>query len=361
MSADIVLQSEQIMAAAPVADHMYANSDSMLAVDFLAPIHHLATIMEAHPTATLWTATAAVAALGGLWEYRAQRRITRNEKALSDVYDDTIIENTPGRLKRLFNAAGSVACVGAAAFTYMNVPLWQQPQEKQSVPPAVEVVVEKSGATLLDGQAAATSIDTVLGLFLDNKKRFELTAFVAGVTPNGTTDVTKANIEDAQKQVPLGNAPVDKAFSLAVDDIISRRSALNPGEAVGESAIVVVTNGNTVAGPKSDAEIIATKSPVIIFDVNPKSANADALKAIATETGGQYLAATDFDTKEKLDAKFKAINVELTSTTKKSADNTNWPRRLITLGFSGATAALWMSKRKLSTVFGTNAKKKEMK
>ncbi|HTB48939.1 MAG TPA: hypothetical protein VK712_02555 [Verrucomicrobiae bacterium] len=149
-------------------------------------------------------------------------------------------------------------------------------------PPALEVVVDRSGATALalDGKPVIGQID---GLVTQLHGLQHVTAQAEVASFGGVSQPEP--LKDVKATQATGDAPLGEATGIALG-----RAGL--GASKHDAAVVVLTNGNSIGSPKDIASQEAKaheSTPIFIVNVEGAGSSATSdLRAIAQETGGRY-------------------------------------------------------------------------
>lgn len=317
------------MSISPMTGSMYHDA-----------LHHVTEVVSQHPTAMTAAIVGSSAAIGAFFEYRESSKVADNREQLVEEWNVLTEGLAPTRKQRVGRAIASIACVGGSILGYMNAQTFINDGSAEVVPPTVQLVIDKSGSSLLDDQKAAQSVARTAKSFNDNLKHFDTTAWVASA---GTVD--QLSLEEATNLRPFGDAPLSRAFGLSIDTAAQNRADLVAGQEVPSTAIAVITNGNRIGATVSDKEIENAGSPVFIFDVSDTSTAATELKDIAMHSGGEYYSHDSFDTTDEMQQKLAVIADRVNETKKDGETTTDWNSRLVTLGLSVLGMTIWKLRR----------------
>lgn len=296
--------------------------------------------MNQHPAIATAAIMGGCAVIGAVLEYREVSKIKNNREQLVDEWQVLTENIEPKRSHRAVKAVTSLAFVGGGLIGFANAEQWIDSNKPEVVPPTVQLVVDKSGSSLLNNQTTAITIGNLTSSFSDKLVDFDTTAWVAS---SGTVD--QMSLKDAQNFQPFGDAPLDRAFGLSIDSAVQKRTTLLPGQEVPSTAIAVITNGNTISGSTTEDEVKFAGSPIYIFDVSEDKSGSVALKELAKNTGGEYYAKDSFDTVEEINNKIEYIAERVSATEKKGKESTDWNGRILASGLSILAFTAWKSRR----------------
>jgi hypothetical protein len=278
-------------------------------------LHNTSELISSHPTPAVVAIAGGCALVGAFMEYRAVGKIGRNAEPLSDEWKVLTENATPKRIRRGVRTVASLAAVGGAFVGATNAAIWINTGHAERVAPGLGVVIDKSGGTMLDDQSSAIEIRGLANEINEELTDYETTAFIAS---SSTVETTALAAADGKR--PFGDAPMGEAFSLSLDGALGRRSEVSAGDELPSTAIVILTNGNGVAGVASKEKIEFADSPVFIFDASEGTADSASLKDLAEETGGMYFDKEAVDTQEEVQAALDTIK-ESTEPTEKDTDS----------------------------------------
>ncbi len=203
----------------------------------------------------------------------------------TDSNRDSAVRRRLGRsvLAPLALTLGVAAGVEAYAFAPTEQPA---PQAA-----GLEVVVDHSGATNLAlGQTPVRSkIDSLVDQF--SKHRVQGSALVAG-----SGRVRKMPFSAVKNDTPFGDAPLEQATSLAIDNASTTQGKESKeGKSTG---VLVITNGNSIGKPRAlEATASQNKTPIFIFNVEKSSQSnqtvAAQLRRVAHASRGHYWSANE--------------------------------------------------------------------
>jgi hypothetical protein len=228
--------------------------------------------------------TAAGYGIGLIAEHRAVNHAAATQARLLEAAGPALREETaaaavprPERLMRwasrtIFAPLALTAAVGGG----LEVSAWTPGNTKTKSLSALEVVVDRSGATNLSahGEPVLGEINDIV----DQMQSIKHATAQAEVAQYG--GVTKTSLDKVKTVRAVGDAPLASATATALDN------------AAPKGAVVVLTYGNSIGTPDAvlskEAE---TKSKVPVFVVNVEkagSSNTAELRTVAHKTGGQY-------------------------------------------------------------------------
>jgi hypothetical protein len=237
-------------------------------------------------------ATAAGLAAGAWADRKAINRAAEERQALAEVWslDDEQPEATPrtNRIRRagryvtaLAVSAGLAAGLSAEAW----VPLHEHAD--QQTPPALEVVVDHSGATALSlngNQPVDSEINSVVKQ-LGGIEDVNAEAWLAG-----SGEAKPMTLEQATRAPAFGDAPLEQAMQSALGRAgFAAAKRQSPGQH--DASVVVITNGNNIGQPRAVAKEAKLKGNAPVFVVNVEGTDgktAQDLQKIAEQTHGKY-------------------------------------------------------------------------
>lgn len=283
-------------------------------------------------------------AMGGIGlEYLAQHNIIDNQQALAREWGE-VHERQANRWRSIARVAlGPLMAVGALG-GFANGMAWEPDTAVRQVPPQLEVVVDHSAATGLNGGHAAKEISQLSHEFTD-KKRVTATAFLAR-----GSEVVSVEISKVDKDVPFGDAPLDTAIGNALDRAnLDRTKAIRRNHKLG-TGVLVLTNGNSIGDPTAVAEK-AESVPVPLFIVNVEAGKSNQqttkdLQATAKQTKGQYWDANTTNVTEVA----KEVKHQLVPEKVQDTRPNRNPLRVVAAALSAGTLGLVYKRRREMTL-----------
>lgn len=252
----------------------------------------------AHPHLTTGMLVVAGVGAGALLEYRQRSKQAKRARALTQTYESELVApHEEGRRGRAGRSLLSLAAAGGGLIGAAHAAAWIDfPAEtgEEKVLPHVEVVVDKSGATLLDDQQDSTTIQRVISQ-LNTRDDIETTVQNA---VDGR--VEPSNLPESFSIYPFGGAPMSEAFRTSLDIINNKRDELGPGDRVDSSAIVILTDDNEIQINPLSTEVQRSQAPIVVFNVAEDPENSNSLETLVAETDGEYYGFESIDTDEEL-------------------------------------------------------------
>ncbi len=322
---------------------------AVLAASESNAFQHAAELVNAHPVPSLMAVTGACAMVGAAMEYRSLTRIDRNRDSLTAIWGQVAGENAPKARQKIPRALISLAAVGGGLVGATNASLWINFDKPVVTPSTLQVVVDRSGATMLENEMPALSVSSVVGGIETQLIHSDAEALVAS---EGL--VEPKSLSEAILTTPIGHAPMAEAFQTAVGNAQLDRSAALSGEEVPFTGVAIVTNGNDFSGLVSEAQLGTAATPLFIFDVSGDGEYANKFKELAELTGGNYFDAESFSTEDGLKEDLNVVAEKLDATPRKAKQEGNGVGRMIVGALSLAAAIRWkMTRPKLTTTFNT--------
>lgn len=300
-----------------------------------------------NPWAMYSASALAGVAVGVVAERFAQRRIERNTRSLVAEYGQIAEVHKPGRLSKFSRAVFSLAAAGSGLAGVANAAVWTETGTEEVVPPTLNIVVDKSGATIL-GEANSAGVVTDFLSELNIRTGIDTTALV-GVSGQ----VRETTVQDSLDIQPFGDAPLQAAFDTANNRIDLAERQLTAGETVPNSAVIFVTNGNTIGSVGSEI------APTYVVNVSDNGRNQASLKGLSEASEGQYFDRTNLESPEEVNRVIDEILKNVDANQKNTDVKTNWAERLFVSGFSLASILAWARTRsRLTTHFGLRRRRK---
>lgn len=265
---------------------------------------------------------------GTVMDIHSQHRIQENRLALTETLGEIGVAAQPNVVKRIGRAAVSITALATAATAGFAGYAWQAEAPAEVQPPIVEIVADASAATaILDGGEPAKQIN-IFAQAIEDQDSIETEALI---TRLGT--VTIGTVEQISQEAPSGASVMDQATQTAIDQAMKVKSESISGESQKNVGVVVLTNGNSIGAPESIvAKAQLTQTPVYVVNVEQGEGNPqtiEALKSVATQTGGQYWTSAEAD--PTVAAEQVASNLNSIKTEDKQEKQPNWPMRIASL------------------------------
>lgn len=292
---------------------------AMLAVDLQESFQGAIDTVMDNPWIMYSAAAAGSLLVGSIVEGYMSRRITARRESLASQWGDIVEHEQPSRIRRFGRHILSATAFGAVLIGTANTAVWSQSGTEEVVPAHLEVVVDRSGATALDDEAPAQAVSSLLQELLDAEQTDGIStdALVAS-----TSNVSETDLTAAKATRPFGDAPIQQAYDLGVDQIEASRAELIGGQEVPNSAVVVLTNGNTIT-VDADANV-----PTFVINVSAEARNADALKRVAEDTGGAYIENNASTDPEAIEDAINTVMEQVQQNSKDSNNKPNWAARI---------------------------------
>lgn len=303
-------------------------------------------VITDHPIPALIAGATAGLLIGVGAEYRANKKVLSNREALANIHADLVDDVVVTRKRRIGTSVLSIAAIGGLGFGLANTALWINPDSEQNIEPSVDVVIDKSGATITqNNQESAVAVRSLVNQIDASMSEYSLTGLVAS-----SGDVIPMSMSDAAELKPFGHAPVADAFQLSIDGVSKQIEDLQIGDEIQNNAIIVITDGNTIDGTLTPEQIESAKSPVYVFDVAETSQAETSLRTITELTGGEYYGRDDLDTVDERKDIVSDISSEVESADNTVEQDSNWPIRIAMFGATGLAFATWaMNRAKLTS------------
>ena len=238
-------------------------------------------------------ATAVGFTAGIIGERKAIERAASERQTLVEAWsleDEQPVTAQPNRLGQLTGRVGryvTAVTVSAGLAAGLTAEAWLPIEESasQQRPPALEVVVDHSGATALplSGKPSLGEINQVVGQ-LQGIHNVSAEAWVASSSRVKDIALNKVAGEPA-----FGDAPLEQAMQSALDR--AGFAVSNHQGAEHSAGVIAITNGNEVGAPQAVAQEAKAKGGVPVFVVNVEGNRSSAipgLQRIAQLTNGKY-------------------------------------------------------------------------
>jgi hypothetical protein len=238
-------------------------------------------------------------------------------------------------------ATTTLALFGAAAGFAAGETI-QSHDSRLVAKPAVKEPIDHSFQT----PATRKTIDKTAILVWRNKK-FETEAIIS----HNADHTTYKNVRELKSDVPYGGPQklpdvTTSAIDSAFFDSSASRIERNQSSTKPNSAVVVVTNGNSIGDPNNVIDYAKTRNvPVFIANADDNSSNTKNLKLIANKTGGQY-----FDIPQQAKKLEAAVEQSVSShVTTVSDDGERLPWGITAAGLTVASALRFIRRRRAAT------------
>ncbi|MBC7708094.1 hypothetical protein H7Y63_02640 [Polaromonas sp.] len=168
------------------------------------------------------------------------------------------------------------------------------PDSDTRVKPTLEIAVDHSGQTShpREGEPTIGAINDVLGQF--DGKRAHVRTFVSRL---GVVEETSRLDSVIKETNTIGASDLETATKRSLDATTDIYAVNGPGGRKRSTAVVVITNGQSVGDPNTlIPQANLDKTPIYVVNVPSKTSRPETiegLKATAAATGGQYWEVTD--------------------------------------------------------------------
>lgn len=276
--------------------------------------------------------------LGAGLELRHQRQDREERLALSEAMID-LSDSAAPQPTRTSRALG-VLLVGS--FTGMTAALnayaWNPPADSQTQPATVEVVVDASGATILnDGEAYNRAVR--LTGEIGETEGVDVSALIA----RGGT-VEPAETDEVLQHQPLGDAPIGLATTTGLDNIRIARAEADGG------GIVIITAGHGIGNTRPIIRQAEEDNiPISVVNVAPTENTSDStirgLEELAEQTGGQYFSRQEGTAEAVIAGLEDSLQEAAVEADKAEGDEADWFLRIAGAVMAGGWLA-YMKQRK---------------
>lgn len=179
---------------------------------------------------------------------------------------------------------GSVAAAGATAGFAIGMVFDKHEEAKTTKPIAGLVAPIPGSAGSIEDEDSPISEVTNLGKLIQAQESVDTFAVVARAGQVDSGDINK------MPTTGLGSAPLEAAIDRAAENIAQAKLA-TPDDSEPNAAIIVAASGS-IGSPEEvirDANSTGVRAPVYVFDISGEGQeNAEQLKKIASQTGGEY-------------------------------------------------------------------------
>jgi hypothetical protein len=187
---------------------------------------------------------------------------------------------------------GSVAAAGATAGFAIGMVFDKHEEVKTTKPIAGLVAPMPGSAGSVEDKDSPISEVANLGELIQAQESVDTFAVVARAGQVNSDDINK------MPTTGLGSAPLEAAIDRAAENIAQAKLA-GSEDSEPNAAIIVAATSGSIGSPEEvirDANSTEVRAPVYVFDISGEGQeNAEQLKRIASQTGGEYFRDIDED------------------------------------------------------------------